>query len=136
LSITYNLPEKNTQYIAILKDNSGKALHRHILRDSQAVQIDYGWLPAGMFTVEAVEDLNENGRWNSGNFALKTLPEKIYKVTKPIILKENWDAEETIPLDFSVTVHSSPLSPSSKVPATDVPGKLLPDKKSKSGANK
>ncbi|HPA35145.1 MAG TPA: Ig-like domain-containing protein [Chitinophagales bacterium] len=136
LLITYQLPEKNTQYIAILKDNSGKALHRHILRDSQAVQIDYGWLPAGMFTVEAVEDLNENGRWNSGNFALKTLPEKIYKVTKPIILKENWDAEETIPLDFSVPVHSSPLSPSSKVPATDVSGILTPGNKSKPGGNK
>lgn len=101
LLITYQLPQKNHQYIANLKDNSGKVLDKQILRDSQTVKINYGLQNAGTFSVELIDDENKNGIWNSGNFAKKTLPEKIYKEQKPIVIKENWDAEETIIVDFS-----------------------------------
>lgn len=101
LLITYQLPQKNTNYIAILKDNSGKVLNKQILRDSQAVKINYGLQVAGVYSVEVIEDSNNNGIWNSGSFTTKTLPEKIYKELKPIVIKENWDAEETIKVDFS-----------------------------------
>lgn len=101
LLITYELPQKESTYIALLKDNSDKVLDKRILRDSQAVKINYGLLYAGTYNVEVIEDLNENGIWNSGSFTTKLLPEKIYKELKPIIIKENWDAEETIKVDFS-----------------------------------
>jgi len=103
LLITYQLPLNNHQYVANLKDNSGKVLDKQILRDSQTVKINYGLMKAGTFSVELVDDTNMNGIWNSGNFATKTLPEKIYKEPKPIIIKENWDAEEIIIVDFSKT---------------------------------
>lgn len=106
LLITYQLPEKNKNYIAILKDNSGKVLDKQILRDSQAVKIDYGLLFAGTYSVEVTDDVNKNGIWNTGNFIKKTLPEKIYKELKPIVIKENWDAEEIIKVDFSFNSNS------------------------------
>ncbi|HPH87333.1 MAG TPA: Ig-like domain-containing domain [Chitinophagales bacterium] len=101
LLITYNLPLKNRNYIAILKDNTGKVLNKQILRDSQTVKIDYGILFSGNYSVEIIDDENNNGIWNSGSFINKTLPEKIYKEPKPIIIKENWDAEEIIQVDFT-----------------------------------
>ncbi len=101
LLITYNLPLKNRNYIAILKDNTGKVLNKQILRDSQTVKIDYGILFSGNYSVEIIDDENNNGIWNSGSFINKTLPEKIYKEPKPIIIKENWDAEEIIQVDFN-----------------------------------
>ncbi|CAF3496845.1 unnamed protein product, partial [Rotaria sp. Silwood2] len=82
-------------------DNSGKVLDKRILRDSQSVKIDYGLQFAGNYSVEIIDDENGDGIWNSGNFATKTLPEKIYKELKQIIIKENWDAEENIIVDFS-----------------------------------
>lgn len=100
LLINYVLPDISSDFIAILKDNSGKVLDKRILRDSQRVQINYGKLLSGSYTVEVIQDENKNGIWNSGNYQLKTFPEKIYKEPKPIILKENWDAEETIKVDF------------------------------------
>ncbi len=103
LLIIYELPQKNHQYVAFLKDNSGKVLDKQILRDSQTVKINYGLQNAGTFSVELIDDVNNNGIWNSGNFAKKTLPEKIYKEPKPIIIKENWDAEEIIKVDFNKT---------------------------------
>jgi hypothetical protein len=101
LLITYELPQKNHQYIALLKDNSGKVLDKQILRDSQTVKINYGLQNAGTFSVELIDDVNKNGIWNSGNFTQKTLPEKIYKEPKPVIVKENWDSEEIIKVDFN-----------------------------------
>jgi hypothetical protein len=101
LLITYNLPLKNRNYIAILKDNTGKVLNKQILRDSQTVKIDYGILSSGNYSVEIIDDENNNGIWNSGSFTNKTLPEKIYKEPKQIIIKENWDAEEIIQVDFN-----------------------------------
>lgn len=107
LLITYELPEKSHHYIAILKDITGKVLDKRILRDSQTLKIDYGWMLAGTYSVEVVEDLNQNGIWNSGSFTTKTLPEKIYKEKKPIVVKENWDAEEIIKVDFTQKTEKS-----------------------------
>ena len=104
LLITYELPQNNANYIVFLKDNSGKVLDKQILRDSQRVQINYGLLLAGTYSVEIIDDVNKNGIWNSGSFVNKTLPEKIYKEPKPILIKENWDADETIKVDFTQKV--------------------------------
>ena len=127
LLITYELPQKNHNYIAILKDNAGKVLDKQILRDSQALKIDYGLLFAGTYSVEVIDDVNKNGIWNSGSFATKTLPEKIYKELKPIIIKENWDAEEIIKVDFSVKSSAPPKSPELKkeIPGNKPAGKFM-----------
>lgn len=126
LLIIYNLPQKNRNYIAFLKDNTGKVLDKRILRDSQTVKIDYGLQFAGTYSVEVIDDANDNGIWNSGSFATKTLPEKIYKELKPIVIKENWDAEETIKVDFSLKAQNVSTPVDNK---SDNPGnKPLKDK--------
>lgn len=127
LLITYELPQKNHNYIAILKDNTGKVLDKQILRDSQALKIDYGLQFSGTYSVEVIDDVNKNGIWNSGSFATKTLPEKIYKELKPIIIKENWDAEEIIKVDFSVKSSAAPKSPELKkeIPGNKPAGKFM-----------
>ncbi len=119
LLIMYELPQKNTNYIVKLKDSQGKVLDTRFLSDPQPLKIDYGLLVAGNYAVEVIEDLNNDGIWNSGIFVNKTLPEKIYKEPKPILIKENWDAEETIKIDFSV----KPINTESKIqnPANDSP---------------
>ena len=119
LLIMYELPQKNTNYIVKLKDSQGKVLDTRFLSDSQPLKIDYGLLVAGNYAVEVIEDLNNDGIWNSGIFVNKTLPEKIYKEPKPILIKENWDAEETIKIDFSV----KPINTETKIqnPANDSP---------------
>lgn len=120
LLITYELPQKIHQYIALLKDISGKVLNKQILRDSQTVKIDYGLQNAGTFSVELIDDVNENGIWNSGNFKNKTLPEKIYKEPKPIVIKENWDAEEVIKVDFNLNIYYlNNININSKTPTKD-----------------
>ncbi|MCB0508282.1 MAG: Ig-like domain-containing protein [Bacteroidetes bacterium] len=123
LLITFELPSKNENYIAILKDNSGKVWNKQILRDSQRIQINYGRLLPGNYSVEVIEDANKNGIWNSGNYILKTEPEKIFK-SQPIIIKENWDADEIINVDFirNTIISNNQIikKPNSKGPPKDI----------------
>ncbi|MEZ5025699.1 MAG: Ig-like domain-containing protein [Chitinophagales bacterium] len=123
LLITFELPSKNENYIAILKDNSGKVWNKQILRDSQRIQINYGRLLPGNYSVEVIEDANKNGIWNSGNYMLKTEPEKIFK-SQPIIIKENWDADEIINVDFirNTIISNNQIikKPNSKGPPKDI----------------
>jgi uncharacterized protein (DUF2141 family) len=113
LLIEYKLPDEKRNYIAVLKDYSGKILDKRVLRDSQAVKVNYGLMAAGNYQVEVIDDVNGNGIWNSGNFVTKTLPEKIYKEPKPVVVKENWDAEENIDVNFEMHV---PQTAPSEIP--------------------
>lgn len=90
-----------------LKDNLDNILKKEFLRHSQAFKINIGLMPAGTYKVEIIKDDNNNEIWNSGNFTNKTLPEKIYKHSTPIIVKENWDSEETIRPNFSESNQST-----------------------------
>lgn len=86
--------------IFILKDNQGKVLKNEFLSNSQTFKINIGLIQAGEYKVELIRDDNQNEIWNSGSFINKSLPEKIYYHPTPIIVKENWDAEETIQPKF------------------------------------
>jgi hypothetical protein len=49
-----------------------------------------------------VLDENKNGKWDSGDLATNTQPEKVWFFEKTIGLRANWDLEEKIiiPVDF------------------------------------
>lgn len=129
LLITYELPQKNTNYIVKLKDSQGKVLDTRFLSDSQPLKIDYGLQSAGTYAVEVIEDVNNDGIWNSGNFKNKTLPEKIYKHDKQILIKENWDAEENVKIDFSAKPQNSEIKNLDTESGTKQPSKLLEKQK-------
>jgi uncharacterized protein (DUF2141 family) len=122
LELKVELPYTGHQTIILLKDNTGRAILTRVVRDSSVVQINGGLLPAGMYTVEAIDDVNNNGIWNSGNFSTRSLPEKKFISTKPILIKENWDAAETINVDY--TLKSLPIDPGKK----NLPSNLLNEK--------
>ena len=107
LSVLYTFPKRESSYILILKDNSNKTIQQHTVKDTSQVKIDYGLLSPGTYNIQVIDDVNDNGIRNSGSFFNKTTPEKIYKEPKPVIVKENWDSEENIKVDFSVRSSSS-----------------------------
>ena len=100
LQVTVELPDPSHNSVILLKDNAGKIINTTIARDSPSLHLNYGLLLAGGYSLEVVDDANNNGIWNSGNFSEKTLPEKIFKFEKPILIKEIWDAEEKIQVDY------------------------------------
>ena len=46
------------------------------------------------YSFRVIFDVNKNGKWDSGNFLLRTNPEKIKYYDKVIEIRANWDLNE------------------------------------------
>ena len=49
----------------------------------------------GDYYARIVLDRNNNGKWDTGNYAQDLQPEEVYYYPKKISLKENWDIEQS-----------------------------------------
>ena len=52
-------------------------------------------VPAGQYILEIITDKNGNGRWDSGNYDLKTQAEP-FSTTQLEKLRENWEVDAEI----------------------------------------
>ena len=50
----------------------------------------------GDYELRILEDANENGVWDPGNYHLKSQPEKAYAIPQKLNIKANWDNERDI----------------------------------------
>lgn len=50
-------------------------------------------IPAGEYTLYLIIDDNNNHIWDTGSFAIKQQPEKVYFYEKPVNIRTNWDLE-------------------------------------------
>lgn len=56
-------------------------------------------LSPGDYTVKIIYDLNNNGKWDTGNYLQKLQPEPIFFYEKPVTVRANWDVNQDIILD-------------------------------------
>ena len=91
LTMEYICPGNPQHYIAqLLKDNT-------ILQEdrfSASTKISYPYLEPGNYRIKVIEDRNDNGRWDSGNYELKQQPERVWFFSHPISIRAYWDSEE------------------------------------------
>ncbi|RLD42512.1 MAG: hypothetical protein DRI86_11500 [Bacteroidetes bacterium] len=60
---------------------------------SKSKKINYPYLKEGKYKIKAIVDLNDNGKWDTGDFVNRIQPEKVYFVTKTLNIRANWDTE-------------------------------------------
>jgi hypothetical protein len=81
----------DTSYIIELIDKQKKAVQSFpLVGKSKAKQV-YKFMPTGSYSIRVIEDLNGNGRWDTGEYPNRQ-PEKIL-LGKAETLKPNWDME-------------------------------------------
>ena len=84
-----------------LLDNSERVVRKSGLIDDELVFED---LKPGNYFLRYVEDLNGNGKWDTGNYAERLQPEKVYyfqgtlPVTKYGTIEQSWDIKQ-IPIE-------------------------------------
>jgi hypothetical protein len=44
--------------------------------------------------LKIIDDLNNNGKWDTGDYIYKLQPEPVRLFPKEIIIRANWDVEE------------------------------------------
>ncbi|MDP4285032.1 MAG: Ig-like domain-containing protein [Bacteroidota bacterium] len=52
--------------------------------------------PPGDYDLRILDDSNQNGIWDPGNYHLKKQPEKVYSITQKLNLKADWENERDI----------------------------------------
>jgi len=97
LIIHYKIDDNNdADFIVELLNSSQKIIYKEIISHSKT--IEYQHLLPGSYRIKVIEDLNKNGKWDTGNYRKKIQPEKIFTINKEINVRGFWDVEEDIEL--------------------------------------
>ena len=89
--ITVAPPEGIPQVVVQLTDESGKTLQQQVITKKQEVMFEY-LLPA-KYKLRAILDADANGKWSTGNYHRRTLPETVVEYKDPLDLKAGWDID-------------------------------------------
>jgi uncharacterized protein (DUF2141 family) len=95
LIIHYQVKNNNdTNYIVELLSSNKKVIQRNIVFASET--IEYKHLFPGSYRIRVVEDLNKNGRWDTGNYRKRIQPEKSFIIEKEMTVRGFWEVEEEV----------------------------------------
>jgi len=83
-----NAPEK--AFVQLL-DKSDKPVMQSTMVDGK---VSFLFVKPGEYFLRLIDDRNENGRWDTGNFRKRIQPEQVFYYNQKIRLRVNWDVEE------------------------------------------
>jgi uncharacterized protein (DUF2141 family) len=96
---TLNLSVENVQagqhYSLQLLNGKNIVDERRFKAATSMEKLIFKYLPAAKYTVQLVEDRNDNGRWDTGNFFERRNPEVVWRKELET-LKANWELEASI----------------------------------------
>lgn len=89
--ITIVPPAGMKQVIVQLTDENGKVLRQQSITEKQEVMFDY--LMPAKYKLRAILDADGNGKWSTGNFHRRTLPETILDFKDVLEIRAGWDID-------------------------------------------
>jgi len=101
-----------------LLDNSDRVVRQSVLEDGEIAFED---LKPGKYYLRYIEDTNENGKWDTGNYAEHQQPEKVYyftgvlTISKYGTLEQDWDIKQ-FPIDKQKPLDITKNKPAVKQP--------------------
>ena len=89
--ITVIPPEGMKQVVVQLTDESGKVLKEQVITQKEEVVFEY--LMPAKYNLRALLDTDANGKWSTGNYHHRLMPETILEYKDPLDLKAGWDID-------------------------------------------
>ena len=89
--ITVVPPEGMKQVVVQLTNESGKVLKEQVITQKEEVMFEH--LMPAKYKLRALLDADGNGKWSTGNYHRRTLPETILDYKDPLDLKAGWDID-------------------------------------------
>lgn len=99
LNLEVNLPDSSIQYIIQLLDGKGNEVDEFEVKDTSLFTQQFKTLPSGSYKVKVIEDINANGRRDSGNYDEKRQPERLFEKQLDE-LRKNWELESEVKVVF------------------------------------
>jgi uncharacterized protein (DUF2141 family) len=53
----------------------------------------FDFLPPGNYWLRAIRDMNQNEKWDTGDYFAKRQPEEVINYSGPVNLRANWEME-------------------------------------------
>ena len=96
LILKLTLPEDSNSIwqIQIIKGSEDKEQIYGSMRVQASGDVAFSKLAADTYRIRILEDRDNNGRWTSGDYAKKQLPEKVFYFPTEVELKSGWKVEE------------------------------------------
>ena len=92
LSLTVFSPDSIHHFFMVLSDKNQTVISKQSLTVDSTV-FRFEELETGTYYVKIIEDLNENMKWDNGNFYLHRQPEQTFFYSSPIQIRDNWDID-------------------------------------------
>lgn len=89
--ITVSPPKGMKQVVVQLTDESAKVVQQQVITKKREVMFEH--LMPAKYKLRAILDADGNGKWSTGNYHWRTLPETILEYETPLDLKAGWDID-------------------------------------------
>jgi uncharacterized protein (DUF2141 family) len=87
------LPDSvNGQFIIQLMNDKGTVIRQSTINKPDELRFEY--LMPGNYSLKAIHDSNQNGKWDTGNYRSNILPERVEYYTPALVIRANWDLQE------------------------------------------
>ena len=96
--ITVMPPKGMKQVVVQLTNESGKVVKEQVITKNSEVMFDY--LMPAKYKLRAILDADGNGKWSTGNYHRRTLPETIIDYIDVLDLKAGWDIDLSDPWEL------------------------------------
>jgi hypothetical protein len=98
LNLISNYTGKEHLIIQLVENNADeKVIKEFTISQTTNKKLEY--LMPGQYLLKVILDANSNSKWDNGNYENQLQPELVVYKNEPIIIKSNWDIDQTIDLD-------------------------------------
>ena len=89
-TLTVNVLNPKPGYTVRLLDNKGRIVSTETLDEGTA---DFFLLRPSTYFISMFDDVNENGKWDTGDYEEKRRPESVWYIKRSLTLKQDWTHE-------------------------------------------
>lgn len=91
LDFSFKNDSLDGSFILDMIDKAGKVVETRNVNRSE--KIKFKNMSPGSYSFRLIDDLNKDGRWTSGDLALRRQPEKMYYLAQPVNMRAGWDMD-------------------------------------------
>ena len=92
LNLTIEQSDESIPYFFEIVNSKGETVRKIAQQEENSYSIPY--LLPGNYQIRLVKDLNNNGKWDTGNYLKKIQPEEVIYLPEALNLRANWELNE------------------------------------------
>ncbi len=93
IALTLTIADTSRNYVVKLLNSNNETIKTIRTSGAKEHKEKLSNIPSGVYRVSVIEDTNNNGRWDTGDFLGRIQPEKVYNFKDSYTLKGGWDLD-------------------------------------------